>query len=120
MVQQYRQRRQINRGKSASPVQRFGQRSVRIYGLRSVTCFNSGATSILWATLVRLRLALSGLPTNAHMIIPIASVAPLITPMSRFIANSRIASGVHKSSQLLMVEVRLMEDGPVYPGNVIA
>jgi hypothetical protein len=39
------------------------------------------------------------------MIIPIASVAPLITPISRFIAISRFASGMHKSSQQLVVEV---------------
>jgi hypothetical protein len=86
------------------------QRSERIYGLRSDTSFSSGATSIFWVT--RVRLALSGLPANAHMIMPIASVAALITPMSRFIAISRFASGMHKPSQPLVVEVWLRGKSP--------
>jgi hypothetical protein len=47
------------------------------------------------------------------MIMPIASVAPLITPMSRFIAISRFASGRRKSSQPLVVEVWLRQDNGV-------
>jgi hypothetical protein len=87
-----------------------GQRSERIYGLRSDTSFSSGAMSIFWVT--RARLALSGLPAIAHMIMPIASVAPLIIPMSRFIAISRFASGLHKSGQPLVVEVWLRRKSP--------